>query len=60
MLDEMDNSVTDAIAWRTAKGIPRYAGLSGYKNKFVTKMSVSRRMKNCANVATKPFVDSVL
>ena len=38
-----------SIASRTAKGIRRYARLSGYKNKFETKMSVSRR-RRCAQM----------
>ena len=49
-----------SIGSRTVKGKQRYARLSGYKNKFETKMSVSRRKKNWANVATKPIVACVL
>ena len=57
---EMENSVTDQLGSRTAKGIQRYARLSGYKNKFETKMSVSRRSRIAQNVATKPIATYVL
>ena len=60
---EMENLVTDQLE-AVQQREHRYARLSGYRNQFETRMSVSRREKKRAKVSTmrktKPIVASVL
>ena len=64
MLEKWRIFPTDQLESSTAKRTQRYARISEYWNKFETKMSVSRRKKKRASVATrrrtKPIVASVL
>ena len=46
---EMENLVTDQFGSSTAKRTQRFAKISGYRNKFETKMSLTERKRNRAN-----------
>ena len=53
---EMENFGGGSIGSSTAKRTQRYARLSGYRNKFETKMSVSRK-KRSARMYQHPLQD---